>query len=119
MRAVIASLCLLTILVCGWLFMMYFVLRHPGYQERAALVAGLGAIAAATLVCTLLKRPPLWLRASVAAGAVVLIYAGVTTISANHRAGHFEGYAEISGWLFVALGASALLRSRSLLIART
>ena len=115
MRTVIAGLCLLTILVCAWLFMMYFVLRHPGYQERAALVAGLGAIAAATLVCTLLSRPPVWLRASVAAGALVLIYVGVTTISANHRAGHFEGYAEISGALFVALGASALVRSKNLL----
>jgi len=119
MRAIVTTLSLLAILVCAWLVTMYFALQHPGYQQRAALVAGLGLIAVATLLCTLLAHPPMWLRAGVAVGALILVYVGVSFISANHRSTHFEGYAEISGALFVALGASTLVRATSWLTVRT
>jgi len=119
MRPLIAALSVFTIVVCAWLFTMYFVLQHPGYQQGALLVAGLAAIAVATLISALLTHPPMWLRASAAAGAVVLIYVGVTMISANHHAMHFEGYADISGALFVALGASTLVQAAGRLTVRT
>ena len=111
MRGLITALGVLTIVACTWLVAMYFVLHRGGYLERAALVAGLGVIATATLISTWHPRPPLWLRATVAAGSLILIYSGVTAIRGTLQSDHFEGYALISGALFTALGLAGLVRA--------
>ena len=99
MNLLISGLSALTLLVSGWMTVMYFVLRHPGFLWRAAIsaVVCLGA-------ATLLRGAPspayrlpvaLWGCALAALGVLLLVSPGD------------DGWALIAGTLFVLEGVLA------------
>ena len=92
-----------TMLVSGWMTMMYVVLRHPGYQWRAAIAAAVCA-GAATLVA---GRPAPPLRVPIAIWGAALAAFGVWALVAPGD----EGWVIVAGLLFVAEGALALMAS--------
>ncbi|MBE3071664.1 MAG: hypothetical protein IMZ67_01700 [Acidobacteria bacterium] len=92
----LGALCGFTILAAAWLFTMFIVLRHPGFEWRAAVCALIIAQSVATL---LLLRHSVWpaLRFLVAVGAVGMgVFAGWTFVQ-NSAAGpgDFEGYTAV------------------------
>ena len=99
---------------------MYFILRHPGFEWRAAQAAGFIAVSVATLV--LLSRPhssPA-LRTAVAAGALAVLAAGAAALWENHRPGaHFEGFVDVIGWALCAQGVLTFAVMASVGRART
>lgn len=104
MTRVLTALSVVTCIVSGWMCTMYFVLRHPGYLERAAIAAVIfiGATAAAA---GLWRGTPaarmlfaVWAAGLVALGLWALF--GMTTD---------DGWVIIAGTLFVAEGAVSLL----------
>lgn len=101
MKLLLGALCAFTILALGWLFMMFLVLRHPGFEWRAALCLLILVQSVVTLLA--LRRPAgMTLRAATAAGAVIVgVAAGwVFVLNSLGEAGNFEGYlAIISGAL--------------------
>ena len=72
MRLLLRLVCGFTILASTWLTTMYFFLQHPGYQERAAISAAFVLAGLVTLAALQLARPPAWLLAIVAAGAIAI-----------------------------------------------
>lgn len=100
MTAVVIVISLATMLVSGWMTVMYFVLRHPGYQWRAAL-AVLIALGAATLVT---GRPVPRMRLPIAVWGVALAGFGVRALVAPGD----DGWVLIAGLLFVLEGSLAV-----------
>ena len=89
---------------------MYFFLRHPGYEERAAISVGFALAGLITLASLQLARPPAWLQALVALGAIGLVYAGSSTVNAVLQPGaHFEGYALVIGAALAVQGVLTLV----------
>lgn len=110
MRLLLRLVSAFTILAAAWLTTMYFVLQHPGYQSRAMLSASFIVVSLVTIACLQLAKPPVWLQAIVAAGAVGLGYAGVSAVSAVLRPdAHFEGYALVIGVMLVVQAALTLI----------
>ena len=110
MRLLLRLVCGFTILASTWLTTMYFFLQHPGYQERAATSAAFVFAGLVTLAALQLARPPAWLLAIVAAGAIGLIYAGSSAVNAVLRPGaHFEGYALVIGAALAVQGVLTLV----------
>jgi hypothetical protein len=101
MAALLTTLSILTCLVSGWMTIMFFVLRHPHYLERAALggVIFLGAAAVAAGGW----RGPAALRATLGAWALALFALGVWAVFGN---GGDDGWVLIAGLLFIAEGAA-------------
>ena len=95
MRSALTTICAFTMLASGWLFVMFLVLRHPGFEWRALVSIGFAAIGALTLAG--IRRPGLLWRVSVASGAVVLGAAGVWAIKTNVD----EGFVDVIGLSFV------------------
>jgi len=114
MRAALSAVAALSLVVCAWLFVMFLVLQHPGYQWRAAMALGLIALGIVAIAGAWQDDPaPPVLRAALAVGAAILAFVGVTAIVGNHRpGGHFEGYLEVAGLLFSAQAVLMLLRLR-------
>jgi hypothetical protein len=110
MRLILRLVCGFTILASTWLTTMYFFLQHPGYQERAAISASFVLAGLVTLAALQLARPPAWLLATVAAGAIALIYAGSSAVNAVLRPNaHFEGYALVIGAALAVQGVLTLV----------
>ena len=113
MRAALSAVAALSLVVSAWLLVMYLVLRHPGYQWRAAMALGLIGIGMVAIAGAWLDAAPPVLRAALVVGAAILAFVGVTAIVGNHRpGGHFEGYLEVAGLLFSAQAVLMLLRLR-------
>jgi len=93
MKATVTALCAFTMLASGWLVLMFLVLRHPGFEWRAALAAGFIATGAFTLAGVWLPRPGAALKALVALGAVAIGAAGVWAIRTNVD----EGFVDVIG----------------------
>ena len=116
MRILLRLICAFTILGSAWLTTMYFVLQHQGYQERAAISVGFVLAGLVTLGALQVARPPVWLLALVALGAIGLIYAGSSAVNAVLRPNaHFEGYALVIG---AALAVQGVLTLAVLVISR-
>jgi hypothetical protein len=104
MKRALTTLSLVTCAVSGWMFTMYFVLRHPGFLGRAGIAAliFLGAAAVAT---------GLWRAASSARLLLGLWAAALLALGlwALFGASGDDGWVLIAGLLFVAEGVVALL----------
>jgi hypothetical protein len=110
MRLLLRLVCAFTILASTWLTTMYFFLQHPGYEQRAAISVGFVLAGLVTLAALQLARPPAWLLAIVALGAIGLIYAGSSAVNAVLRPNaHFEGYALVIGAALTVQGVLTLV----------
>ena len=111
MPVLVTLLSVLTTVVSGWMTVMFLILRHPHYVERAAMgaviVAGSATIAAGG------GRGPLAVRVTLAVWAMALLALGIWALVADSGD---DGWVLIAGALFAAEGLSAavyLLRTRS------
>ena len=94
-----------TCAVTGWMFVMYLLLRHPGYQLRAVTAAVIFAGAATLLPGRPLRR----LRVPTALwGAAVALAGGLALASPGD-----DGWVIIAGTLFIAEGITAFAASIS------
>jgi hypothetical protein len=98
MRAAVMALCVFTILASGWLFVMFLVLRHPGFEWRAALSLGVAAISVVTLAGLWKPTCGIALHAAMAGGAAALGAAGVWAMKTNVD----EGFVDLISLAFIA-----------------
>jgi hypothetical protein len=112
MRTFLNVVCGFCIAACGWLAVMYLILRRPGFEGRfavAVLFALQSLLAQAVLNCVV-SRPP-W-RILTFAGAVGIVWAGVVAVTSTLRGPHFEGFALVIG---AALALQGLLTTWQLI----
>jgi multisubunit Na+/H+ antiporter MnhB subunit len=109
MKTTLTVVSAFTLLACAWLCVMFFVLRHPGFEWRAALSALVVIHSATTLV--LLAAGPLTVRPRIllAVGACGLLTLGVSAFLANEAASDWEGYAAVISIALVIQGVLTLL----------
>jgi hypothetical protein len=109
MRGVLTAVCGFTILASAWLVAMFLILRHPGFEWRAALSFGLMAASLATLVAVRARRPAAWLRTGAgAAGLAVLVIGAAIFIQNLAPHAGFEGYTLVISFALIAQGAMTL-----------
>jgi hypothetical protein len=111
MRAAVTTVCGFTMLASSWLFVMFLVLRHPGFEWRAALSIGFIGIGALTLAELWLPQPGTTLRILVGIAALALGVAGAWAIQTNVD----EGFIDVIGLAFILqaiLTLTQLLRVR-------
>ena len=103
MAAVVSLASALTALVSAWMFVMYFVLRHPGYQWRAVIAAAicLGSLA------LIAGRPWRPLRVPVGVWGLALALFGAWAV----LNGQEDAWAVIAAAIFVAEGSLAVWAS--------
>ena len=112
MRTAVSALCGFTILASAWLFVMFLILRHPGFEWRAVASLGFVGISALTLATVRLTHPEPILRAAAAAGALVLGAVGVWAMTTNVD----EGFVDVISLAFMlqaGLTVGYLLRTPS------
>lgn len=98
MKAALVCLSGFLVLACGWLLVIEFELRHPGFGARMAEDA---VLAAASLAVALAANSAVRFWSAVALGAALAAgVEGVFALVRDLRGAHFEG--------FVLLIASAL-----------
>src|SRR4051812_26711166 len=97
MRTTVTAVCAFSMLVSTWLFVMFLILRHPGYEVRAAASLGFVAIGLVTLASVWLPRPGAALRVAAIAGAIMLGAAGVWAMKTNVD----EGFVDVVGLTFI------------------
>src|SRR3954466_14066326 len=108
MEYVVSVASLLTAAVSTWMAVMYFVLRHPGYQWRAAIAAGI-CCGALTLVAGRPWRP---IRIPVALwGGVLAIFGAAALLGGSQE----DGWALIAAIVFVTEGLLAVWASAALI----
>lgn len=109
MKTALAAACAFTLLACSWLFVMFFVLRHPGFIWRAAVTLFLMAQSAGTLVA--LRGGPWgrWWRSALAVGAAATSAVGVQAFLANEAAADWEGYIAIISIGLIVQGVLTLV----------
>ena len=97
-----------TILAAGWLFTMYLILRHPGFEWRAAMALGF-VVASGVIVAAVHRRPPGVGHLIVAAAAAIALAAtGAWAVTTNHAPGAgFEGFIDVIGLALVLQGTLA------------
>jgi hypothetical protein len=98
MRTTLTAICTFTILASCWLFVMYFVLRHPGFEWRAALAVGYAATGVLTLLTVYRFSTSAAWRAAAAAGALALGGVGIWAIRTNVD----DGFVDLIGLAFIA-----------------
>ena len=103
MRPSLSFLSAATCLMSAWMFVMYFVLRHPGYVGHAG-AAALVFTGAATLLG---GRPLPALRVPTGIWAAALAAVGVQALVSPSD----DGWAIIAGLLFIAEGLVAFAAS--------
>lgn len=104
MRTALTAICGFTILASGWLFVMFLVLRHPGFEWRAAMALGFVAVSAITLFAARTTTPPPALSATVALGGIVQAAVGAWAMHGNVD----DGFVDVIGITFIAQGVLAL-----------
>ena len=92
-----------TMLVSGWMTVMYLVLRHPGYWWRAAIAAAV-CLGAATLVT---GRPLPRLRLPIAVWGAALCAFGIWALVAPGD----DGWTIVAGAIFIVEGILAAAAS--------
>ena len=103
MTVIVSLMSLATMLVSGWMTIMYFVLRHPGYLWRAAVAATICA-GAAMLVG---GRPPSSLRFAVGLWGAAIAALGVWALFAPGD----DGWVLVAGAIFIVEGVLAVAGS--------
>jgi hypothetical protein len=103
MELLVSLASIATMLVSGWMTVMYFVLRHPGYWWRAAIAATV-CLGAATLVG---GRPLPRLRLPIAVWGVALAAFGIWALAAPGD----DGWVLIAGTVFIVEGLLAVTGS--------
>jgi hypothetical protein len=102
MTLAVTLLSVLTCLVSGWMTVMFLLLRHPHYLERAALgtviAAGSAALAAGA------GRGALPVRVTLSVWAIALSCLGLWALVADSGD---DGWVLIAGALFVAEGLTS------------
>jgi hypothetical protein len=107
-RVLLTSVSVATSIVSAWMITMYFVLRHPGYLERAG-IAGLvlvGAVAAATSAW---RQSPI-ARSILSVWAVGLAGLGLWALFGPSGD---DGWVLIAGALFIIQAVMTLVAARS------
>ena len=105
----LSVVCVFTGFASGWLFTMYLVLRHTGYQWRAAIALLLIAQAGSTLLA--LRSPPIPLLRMLVmgGGALIAVYGGAAVVQNNLEANaHYEGFVDLIGVALVIQGLLTL-----------
>jgi hypothetical protein len=110
MKTILAAIAVFTAAACSWLFVMYLVLQHPGYQARASLAVILVAQSVLTLVLVAVGAPGtqsgetegahaarMGLLYVVLTGALGIAWAGYQFVSSTLSGPHFEGFALVIG----------------------
>ena len=130
LKTALAAIAVFTAAASTLLFVMYFVLQHPGYQARASIAAVFVAQSVLTLILVAsgpagpsgrtegLHAVHLGLRLVVLAGACGIAWAGYSAVSSTLSGPHFEGYALVIGAALVMQGLLTLVtfaRQRPLL----
>ena len=108
MRVALAVVCAFTLLACAWLFVMFFVLRHPGFQWQAGVTALLIAQSAATLVVLGTGARAVWPRIALALGGCAIVALGASAFIANERSSDWEGYIAVISAALVLQGLLTL-----------
>lgn len=122
LKTALAAIAVFTAAASCWLFVMYFVLRHPGYQAGASIAAIFVAQSLLTLVLVASGTPAhaagrldglpavhAGLRLVVLVGACGIAWAGYSAVSATLTGDHFEGFALVIGVALVAQGLMTLV----------
>jgi hypothetical protein len=109
MKTTLAAVSAFTLLACAWMCVMFFVLRHPGFEWRAALSALVVIQSAATLVLLAAGSRSVPPRILLALGACGLLTLGVSAFLANEAASDWEGYVAVISIALVIQGALTLL----------
>ena len=104
MRTALTAISGFTILASAWLFTMYLVLRHPGFEWRAPLSLGFIAIGLVTIGFSRSRAPGASLRTAAAAGALCLAAAGAWAIATNVD----DGFVNLIGIAFIVQGILTL-----------
>ena len=108
--AVTAAVSVFTAAASCWLVVMYFVLKHPGYQSGAAIAGLFFAQSVLNLIAISRGSGIGGLRYLVLAGGCGIIWAGASAIQATLSSSHFEGYALIIGFALVVQGGFTLVQ---------
>lgn len=103
MTLIVSLMSVATMLVSGWMTVMYVVLRHPGYQWRAAIAAAV-CLGAASLFA---GRPPAPLRLPIAVWGAALAAFGIWALVAPGD----DGWVLIAGGIFIVEGILAIASS--------
>ena len=119
MRAVLTTVCALTIAASIWLGVMFVVLHRPGFERGLGISAlfVLQSLLAVAVIHQRLGQP--WWRAVTFVGAVALIWAGTSAVLASLNGPHFEGYAVLIGALVLLQGLLTMLQLITLLFSQS
>jgi len=104
MRAAVTAVCAFTVVASCWLFVMFLVLRHPGYEWRAVLSLGFAAIGALTIAATRRAALDGAFTAALAAGAIAIGATGAWAITTNVD----EGFVDLIGLAFIVQAVMTL-----------
>jgi hypothetical protein len=105
MRLALRTITGMTVAASLWLFVMYFVLQHPGYQWRAAMAAGFVAIGLFVWTATSLATPPAWIRVLAATCGIAVFAAGAWAMRTNVD----EGFVDVIGTMLMTRGVLTLV----------
>jgi hypothetical protein len=109
MRTLIAGMSAFVALACAWLLVMYLILRHPGFEWRAAMSAGFIGVSLATIVAAWHQFGAVF-RSLLAAAAVAIAVVAVSAIIDNNRASnpHGEAFVDVIGLALLAQAGGTL-----------
>ena len=108
MRIALAAVCAFTLFACGWLFIMFFVLRDPGFEWRAGVTALLIVQSAATLLVLGTRPRSRWPRIALGLGGCAIVVVGALAFMANESASDWEGYVAVISAALVLQGVLTL-----------
>jgi len=122
LKTALAAVAVFTAAASCWLFVMYFVLKHPGYEARASIAVLFVVQSILTLILVASDAPAApsgrpeglrsvhaGLRLVVLAGACGIALAGYSAVSSTLSGPHFEGFALVIGAALVMQGLLTLV----------
>jgi hypothetical protein len=104
MRLALRTITGVTIAASLWLFVMYFILQHPGYQWRAAMAAGVAAIGLFVWFAAGLATPQAWIRVLAGTCGIAVFAAGAWAMRTNVD----EGFVDVISVLLMTEGVLTL-----------
>ena len=121
MKSILAAVAVFTAVASCWLFVMYLVLKHPGYQAQASIAVLFVLQSVLTLILIATGDPApasagregpqavrTGLRLIVLAGAIAVALAGGSAVYSTLSGPHFEGFALLIGTGLVLQGLLTL-----------
>ena len=119
MRLAFRSVAVFNVATALWLSVMFLILRHPGFEQRAALAMSI-ALFCGFAVYAARDGAAGWMRTAGLSGSVVLGACGAWAIYQDLQPqASFEGFILIIGAMWIVQGALAalMLAARSTKIA--